>query len=121
MNPAMAATTQGHEVALIVDGWISAATHSFRADVMSVQASDTAADFMIQSRLRELMATKSRRDQRRITYSDIPSDTGISTTTTRLARDRSEKVALTTIDRLCAYFEAQPGDLFIYVDETQQS
>ncbi len=50
---------------------------------------------MIQSRLRELMATKSRRDQRRITYSDILANTGISTTTlTRLARDRSEKVAL---------------------------
>ena len=73
---------------------------------------------MIQSRLRELMATKSRRDQRRITYSDILANTGISTTTlTRLAGDRSEKVALTTMDRLCAYFEAQPGDLFIYVEE----
>lgn len=73
---------------------------------------------MIQSRLRELMATKSRRDQRRITYSDILANTGISTTTlTRLASDRSEKVALTTMDRLCAYFEAQPGDLFIYVEK----
>lgn len=76
---------------------------------------------MIQCRLRELMATKSRRDQRRITYSDILANTGISTTTlTRLARDRSEKVALITINRLCAYFQAQPGDLFIYVEDNER-
>ncbi len=76
---------------------------------------------MIQCRLRELMAIKSRRDQRRITYSDIVASTGISTTTlTRLARDRSEKVALTTVDRLCAYFESQPGDLFVYVSGSER-
>ncbi len=76
---------------------------------------------MIQCRLRELMAIKSRRDQRRITYGDIVANTGISTTTlTRLARDRSEKVALTTVDRLCAYFEGQPGDLFVYVPDNER-
>ena len=73
---------------------------------------------MIQCRLRELMAAKSRRERRRITYSDILAGTGVSTTTlTRLANDRSDLVALSTIDRLCAYFQAQPGDLFIYVED----
>ena len=73
---------------------------------------------MIQCRLRELMAAKSRRERRRITYSDILASTGVSTTTlTRLANDRSDMVALSTIDRLCAYFQAQPGDLFIYAEE----
>lgn len=73
---------------------------------------------MIQCRLRELMAIKSRRERRRITYSDILAATGVSTTTlVRLANDRSDRVALSTIDRLCAYFQAQPGDLFIYLEE----
>ncbi len=73
---------------------------------------------MIQCRLRELMATKSRRERRRITYSDILAATGVSTTTlVRLANDRADRVALFTIARLCAYFQAQPGDLFIYVEE----
>ena len=76
---------------------------------------------MIQCRLRELMAIKSRRDQRRITYSDIVASTEIRTTTfTRLARDRSEKVALTTVDRLCAYFDGQPGDLFVHVSGNER-
>ena len=77
---------------------------------------------MIQCRLRELIATKRRTDGRRINYAIIMAETGISTTTlTRLANDRSTGVAIATIDRLCAYFQAQPGDLFIYVEETQQS
>ena len=71
---------------------------------------------MIQCRLRELMATKGRRERRRITYRDIGAETGLDKTTlSRLANDRADRVALSTIARLCAYFECQPGDLFIYV------
>ena len=70
---------------------------------------------MMQSRLRELMASKSRRDRRRITYDDIFAETGISKNTlSRLANDRAGGVAFSTVVRLCAYFNCQPGDLFIY-------
>ncbi len=73
---------------------------------------------MIQCRLRELMATKRRTEGRRISYAIIMADTGISTTTlTRLANDRSTRVAIATINTLCGYFNAQPGDLFIYVPD----
>ncbi len=73
---------------------------------------------MIQCRLRELIATKRRTDGRRINYAIVMAETGISTTTlTRLANDRSNRVAIATIDRLCAFFRAQPGDLFVYVGD----
>ncbi len=72
---------------------------------------------MIQCRLRELIATKGRIDGHRLKYTDIVAETGISTTTlTRLANDRSDRVAIGTIDKLCAYFNVQPGDLFIWVE-----
>ena len=71
---------------------------------------------MIQCRLRELIAAKARRERRRITYRNIAAETGIDKSTlSRLANDRADRVALSTIERLCAYFQCQPGDLFIYV------
>ena len=73
---------------------------------------------MIQCRLRELMAAKGRMEGGRVNYGHIMSDTGISNTTlTRLANNRSDRVAMRTIDKLCAYFNVQPGDLFIYVED----
>ena len=75
---------------------------------------------MIQCRLRELIAIKSRQERRKITYEDILTQTGISKTTlTRLANDQESRVAISTIDRLCAYFDCQPGDLFVYSWEEQ--
>ena len=77
---------------------------------------------MIQSRLRELMAEKGRAEHRRIVYDDILAETGISMSTlTRLANDRAERVALSTMDRICAYFGCQPGDLFVYVEDPKDS
>ena len=73
---------------------------------------------MIQCRLRELMAAKGRRERRRIRYEDIRSATGINKNTlTRLANDRADLVGVSTIDRLCSYFECQPGDLFEHVPD----
>ena len=77
---------------------------------------------MIQSRLRELVAAKGRRERRRITYDDIRTQTGVNKNTlTRLANDRADLVAISTIDRLCAYFDCQPGDLLIYLPDTEGS
>ena len=71
---------------------------------------------MIQCRLRELMGEKSRRERRRITYGDIQAQTGVNKNTlTKLANDRSQMVGMSVIRRLCAYFDCQPGDLFVYV------
>lgn len=75
---------------------------------------------MIQCRLRELMGSKGRRDRRRITYDDIREATGISRNTlSRLANDLDTMVAISTMDRLCAYFNCQPSDLFVHVPENE--
>jgi len=74
---------------------------------------------MIQCRLRELIAAKGRRERRKITYEHVRKQTGINKNTmARLANDRAYLIAISTIDRLCAYFDCQPGDLFVYVPES---
>jgi putative transcriptional regulator len=71
---------------------------------------------MIQCRLRELMAAKGRHERRRITYDDIQQQTGVNKTTlVRLANDRYDLIAALTMDRLCAYFGCQPGELFVFI------
>ena len=73
---------------------------------------------MIQCRVRELMAIKGRADRRRVTYDDIYARTVISKTTlTRLANERAGMVSMSVMERLCDYFDCQPGDLFVYVRE----
>lgn len=73
---------------------------------------------MIQCRLRELIGAKARQERRRITYDDILAQTGVNKNTlTRLANDRAGMVGISVINRLCAYFICQPGDLFIYLEE----
>ena len=77
---------------------------------------------MIQWRLRELMATKGRLERQRITYGDIQRETGINKNTlTRLTNDRAGMVGISVIDRLCDYFDCQPGDLLVYVREDESS
>jgi putative transcriptional regulator len=71
---------------------------------------------MIQCRLRELMAAKTRLTRRKITYSLIKEETGLSKTTlVRLGNDRANLIGTSTLDRLCAFFDCQPGDLLVYV------
>ena len=66
------------------------------------------------------MAAKGRQVRRRITYDDILAETRVSKNTlTRLANDRADGVGISVIDRLCSYFECQPGDLLIYVQDGQ--
>ena len=74
---------------------------------------------MIQCRLRELMASKGRHERDKVTYDGIWGQTGVSKNTlSRLANDRVEMVGISVIDRLCTYFQCQPGDLFVYVGES---
>ncbi len=64
------------------------------------------------------MAVKTREDRRKIIYATISEATGIATSTlTRLATDKAERVALATMDALCTYFRCTPGGLFIHSDK----
>ena len=74
---------------------------------------------MIQCRLRELMASKGRRERDKVTYNEIWARTGVSKNTlSRLANDHVDMVGISVIERLCDYFDCQPGDLFVYVRES---
>ena len=75
---------------------------------------------MIQCRLRELMAEKSRNDGQKVTYEDIRRVTGISPNTlSNLAQPILPKmIGISVIDRLCKYFDCQLGDLLVYIKES---
>ena len=67
-----------------------------------------------------MIAIKGRQEHRKITYDIILAQTGVSKNTlTRLANDRADMVGISVIDRLCTYFDCQPGDLFVHVEEAQ--
>ena len=71
---------------------------------------------MIQCRLRELIALKSRQSRRKIIYEDVKASTGLSRTTlVKLANDKAGLISTKTLDKLCWYFDCQPGDLLVYV------
>ena len=75
---------------------------------------------MIQCRMRELIALKGRRERRKITYEDIQTESGVNKNSiAKLANDRSAMVGISVIDRLCAFFDCQPGDIFVYVPDPE--
>ena len=75
---------------------------------------------MIQCRLRELIGMKARLERRRITYETIQSESGVNKNTiVKLANDRAAMVGMSVIDRLSAYFDCQPGDIFVYVPDSE--
>ena len=77
---------------------------------------------MIQCRLRELIAAKGRQERRKIIYDEILDQTGVNKNTlTKLANDRAAMVGISVIDRLCDYFDCQPGDLFVHIKESDSS
>lgn len=72
----------------------------------------------IKSNLKQLILDKSARNGHRITYAQISEATGLSTNTiTKLANNQSVLVGLSTLDKLCAYFDASVCDLLEYVPE----
>ena len=72
-------------------------------------------------RLKEIMAQKSRLEGRRVTYDDIYNATGIySSTLSRLAAGRAKRVDLAVLERLCEYFDCEPGDLLVLQPEPTQ-
>ena len=67
------------------------------------------------------MAEKSRLDGRRVTYDDIHKTTGIfPSTLSRLAAARGKRIDLTVLERLCEYFDCEPGDLLVLQPEPTQ-
>lgn len=72
---------------------------------------------MIQWRLKELIAKKERLEGRSLPYRLIYKETGISPNTlSKIATGKIEQIGVSTIDRLCAYLDCEPGDLLVRVE-----
>jgi len=73
---------------------------------------------MLRFRLKELIADKQFKEGRRVTLDEIASATGIHRTTlSKVANQRGYNASADIIDKLCAFFDAEVGDLVVRVSE----
>ena len=76
---------------------------------------------MIRYRLWELWGERRRAAKRPVTVQEIAQATGISRgTLSRLINEPGYVTTTRVIDRLCAYFGCQPGDLLVYIPEKKK-
>lgn len=76
---------------------------------------------MIRFRIKELLAEKEFREQRKITLGEVSEKTGVNRTSLSKMQSPTMRHSTTTnaIDSLCKYFRCQVGDLMVYVDDDQ--
>ena len=76
---------------------------------------------MIRFRIKELLAEKEFREQRKITLGEFSEKTGVNRTSLSKMQSPTMRHSTTTnaIDSLCKYFRCQVGDLMVYVDDDQ--
>ena len=73
---------------------------------------------MIRILLIKLLDEKAFKEKRRITLSEVSEKTGISRATlTRIANVPGNVTNTDTINALCKYFECQPAELLVYVED----
>jgi len=78
--------------------------------------------YILQNRLKELMAEKGRRERRKITQTLAAEETGLSRyTIDHWARNEVTRMDYETVAILCTYLNCQPGDLLVLVDEGQHN
>jgi len=74
----------------------------------------------IKFKLKTLIEGKEIREDRKLTYRVIADEADVSTNTlTQMANHRMKNVGVVTIDKLCRYFDCQPGDLIIHIPDTK--
>lgn len=76
---------------------------------------------MIRFRIKELLAEKEFREQRKITLGEVSEKTGVNRTSLSKMQSPIMRHSTTTnaIDSLCKYFRCQVGDLMVYIDDDQ--
>lgn len=76
---------------------------------------------MIRFRLRELMTDKAFSENRRVTFDEVSSATGINRTTlSKMVNQRGYNTTTDNLDQLCRFFECSVGDLAEYVEITDE-
>ena len=72
-------------------------------------------DMTIYNRLKILIAEKEFKEKRKLTYRVIAVETGLSIgTITAYLTQRAGRFDAPTLEKLCNYFECQPGDILTY-------
>ena len=69
---------------------------------------------MIKYKLRQLVAGKEAKDDRRISLTELADACDISRPLLYRMLEQKGAVTTTTIDKLCEYLDCQPGDLLEY-------
>jgi putative transcriptional regulator len=77
-------------------------------------------EMAIYNKLKILIAEKEFREGRKLTYRTISKETGISTTTLTKYINQGGGIDAGTLEKLCEYFNCQPGDLLVYSAENPQ-
>lgn len=77
---------------------------------------------MIRFRLAELIADKAFKERRVVSLTEVSEKTGIHRATlSKIANQPGANIGTDIIDKLCAYFDCQPGDLLTYVRDDPAS
>lgn len=74
----------------------------------------------VRSNLRVLHSLKEAEAGRRITYREVEAETGM--TEAQISRYMNNKVVMfhaETLDRLCAFYDCEPGDILVRVNDGQ--
>ncbi len=75
---------------------------------------------MIKVNLKVLIAKREQDTGEKLTYGRLSEHTGLARNTIRrLAGRESARVDLTTLDKLCKYFECEVGDILYYVPDDE--
>lgn len=73
---------------------------------------------MIRFRLTELISDRAFKERRVVTLSEVAQATGIHRATlSKMSNQPGANIGTDVIDKLCRYFQCQPGDLLMYVEE----
>jgi putative transcriptional regulator len=76
---------------------------------------------MIRYRLKELIAEKSFREDRRVTLDEVSKRTGISRNTlSRIVNTRGYNTTTDVIDALCTYFDCEVGQIMAHIKNDQK-
>ena len=78
-------------------------------------------EMAIRSNLRVLHSLREAKEARRIPYREISENTGIAgSTLSALMNNKARMYYADTIDRLCRFYQCEPGDIIIRVRENQE-
>ena len=73
---------------------------------------------MIRFRLTELIADKAFKERRVVSMSEVAAATGIHRATlSKIANQPGTNISTDLVDKLCRYFECQPGNVLTYIED----